>query len=269
MKKSHWIAIATLLLSLQAQLLGINAWSEGVTPVFVAGLIGNLAAFIIALASQKPRGEGLGIVQGIRKRMSDDQNRTPLIAFAIGLSALVAGGCAMKGAVKPVPTTTEVQRVRQLAVRVSDHTKDGLAIAQSVGGFINELPIDVKAKDDYSCAVIRVTGTSAPRPQLLQTCGPATPQGPGPLHKALESLKNVSTEPGLKATVDEILRNVRPLITKLEASQQSALRAFGLSLRTVFALLEGLLQGSVEQLEAASRWFDTLALLVERSDRRN
>jgi len=176
-----------------------------------------------------------------------------LISLLVAVLLLfVAAACAMKSTVKPVPTVSEVQRVRELAVRASDRTKDGLVIAQSVGGFVDELPIDVKAKDEYSCAVIRVTGTSAPRPQLLQTCGPTTPQGPGPLHKALETLKNVSTEPGLKATVDEILKHVRPLIQKLESSQQSALRAFGLSLRTVFALLEGMLQGGVNELGEAT-----------------
>lgn len=56
--------------------------------------------------------------------------------------------------------------------------------------------------------------------------------------KALDSLERVTTNPSLKATIQEVITALAPLIQTLEASQKDALRAFGFSLRIALELLQ-------------------------------
>ena len=158
--------------------------------------------------------------------------------WAITLLALVlfAPACAT---VKTNPTPDDQAAVRAKAQDASAGIRTGLGIADQTGAFLATLPLSTAVKDDYDCAIVKVTGTRTPRPALLKVCGPSTPQGPGPLDAILEKLKAVTTNPSLTATLTETRAIVEPLVKKLEASDQPALRAFGVSLRVAFVLVLG------------------------------
>lgn len=143
-------------------------------------------------------------------------------------------GCAT---IRTNPTDADQAQVNAAVQNATASIVTGLGIADEAGKFLNTLPISASAKNSYDCAIVRVTGTSTPRPQLLTVCGPSTPQGPGPLHAALETLKRVTSKASLNATLTEVKGRIEPLIVQLEGSDQPALRAFGLSLRIAFALV--------------------------------
>lgn len=158
----------------------------------------------------------------------------------LSLTLVAPLGCAT---VQRNPSDTAIGEVRAIAQDVSAGVRTGLGIANQTGAFIAELPVSTAVKNDYDCAVVRVTGTTVPRPNLLTVCGPNTPQGPGPLNAALDKLKAVTSRPNLVATVNEIKLVIEPLIVKLETSEAPALRAFAASLRIAFVLV---LSGGVQ-----------------------
>jgi len=153
-----------------------------------------------------------------------------IVVFTVAMLS----GCAT---FKSNPTDADQAAVNQAVQNASDGIVTGLGIADEAGKFLNTLPLPVATKNAYDCAIVKVTGTSAPRPELLTVCGPDTPQGPGPLNAALETLKRVTSKASLNTTLTEVKARIEPLVVKLEQSTEPALRAFGLSLRVAFAFV--------------------------------
>lgn len=153
--------------------------------------------------------------------------------------SLAVSGCAARGAVRPIPTSDEVQAVRVLAVRVADATTAGLTILRDTGRLLDSLPLSVEAKDRYDCSILAVTGTTGtPSATVTRVCGPVVKTAANaPLPMALAHLRTVSSCPSLRATMTSIQGWTTPLIQQLIGSDNAALRTAGLSLNAVFGLL--------------------------------
>lgn len=159
--------------------------------------------------------------------------RRLLVVLAIASSA-----CAAKATVNPTPGTESVQSARVLAVRFADATTAGLKIANETGDFLDKMPLPTNVKDDYDCAIMKVTGvTSAPSATVTKVCGAVPLVADAPLPKALTELKAVASCPSLATTVSRLTAAVNPLIAKLDSSDQPALKVAGISLRATFAVL--------------------------------
>lgn len=157
----------------------------------------------------------------------------PVLAFML-LTLGLSVGCAT---VQTNPTAESQAKVREQAGNIYVAAEAGLKIVDTAGTFLNSLPVSNDVKNDIDCSIVRVTGTTEPRPALLKICGPSTPQGPGPLDEALVELKTVTTTASLKTTVGKITAAVNPLLTKLEASDQMVLKALGASLRATLSVV--------------------------------
>ncbi len=160
-------------------------------------------------------------------------------AIFLALALALATSCAT---VQSKPTTDSAAMTRQEAGKVYVAVEAGSKIINGAGKFVDSLPTNA-GKNDLDCGIVKVMGTSKPRPELLKICGPDTPQGPGPMIKALEELKTVTSMPSLKATTARVIEVVEPLLKKLEASTDAAMKALGMSLRAtldvVFAFASG------------------------------
>lgn len=157
--------------------------------------------------------------------------RKSLVVFAL----VFAAGCAT---VQPNPSAVQLNSARVLAVRIADATTAGLTIANETGNLVDKMPLTTAIKDDVDCAISKVTGvTTAPSETLTKVCGAVPLVADAPLPKALTELKAVTTCPSLATTVTRLSSAINPLIAKLEASDQAALKVAGISLRATFAVL--------------------------------
>jgi hypothetical protein len=170
--------------------------------------------------------------------------RTSHYAALVAAFVLSTAGVSCKGTVVTDPTTDQVQAVRVKAVQAAAATEQGLKIIEEVDDLVNSLPVPTATKDTIGCSVIKVTGTSqAPSETVTKTCQPIVgdlPQGPGPLHKALGELKAVTAEPALRNTARAIMDAVRPLLEKLDQSDNQALKFAAMSIRTSLGYLSTL-----------------------------
>lgn len=130
--------------------------------------------------------------------------------------AVLASGCATgQGLVSSQPTPEQVQAVRQTAVRAADSVTLALKVLDETGRLLNELPIATATKDRYDCAILAVTGTAQPAsPTVLRVCGAVPLADVAPLPMALESLRDVSTCPGLRSTLASLYGWLTPPRTR-------------------------------------------------------
>lgn len=159
-----------------------------------------------------------------------------LTVLAIGLA--VTGCAAVGGTVATTPTAAQTQAVRLAAVRAADVVTTSLGILDETGKLLGQLPLSVAVKDRYDCAILAAVGISQPAsPVVVRTCGAVPLMTAAPLPVALGALKDVSTCPGLRASLSAVYAYVTPLIQMLETSDQSGLRMAGASLRVAIGLL--------------------------------
>lgn len=153
--------------------------------------------------------------------------------------ALAVTGCATGQAViSNEPSPEQVQAIRQTAVRAADTVTVALGILDETGRLLDELPIPDSAKDRYDCAILAATGTTEPASvSVTRVCGAVPLASVAPLGLALDSLRGVSTCPGLRSTLSAVYGWISPLIMQLEVAENAALKMAGASLRVTLALL--------------------------------
>lgn len=168
--------------------------------------------------------------------------RFSLHAAFIAILALGSSAVSCRGAVATDPTADQVQQVRAKVVAASAATESGTRIIENVDDFVHTLPIGTPEKDTIGCHVLNITGsTEAPSETVTKACAAvgvtSLPQGPGPLHKALEEMKTVGSEPALRNTARAVLDLVRPLLEKMDASTNQAVKFAAMTIRTSLGYL--------------------------------
>lgn len=160
-----------------------------------------------------------------------------LTALAIGL---LLPGCSLKGAVAPVPTTDQVQAVRLAAVGGSTALRTGLQVAGRVGQALPSLGVPVAFRDEYNCAMLKVTGVDNPTPLETKLCGQLPAVAASPAEKALELLRTAGTCPSLRSSLLAAERDViAPLLAVMEKSTNDGIRIGAVSLRVSLSMLAG------------------------------
>lgn len=168
------------------------------------------------------------------------------LVLAIALGGLTLSGCAAgRALVSPQPDPTGVQSVRVLAMRAVEAASVSTAIADQTGNLLNTLPLSTAAKNTYDCALLRVYGTSLPAPaSVVQACGGPIPIATeAPFGNALQALGAVTTCPGLRASAEQLLTIIEPLIARLEQSGNNVLQFAAANLRAAFAIVRSLSTG--------------------------
>lgn len=154
------------------------------------------------------------------------------------------GGKVPPALVSANPQAADVQQVRAFAVRVADATTAGLDIANQTGVLINALPLASEIKDGYDCPLLKVIGTnSAPSATVTKICGSVPTKATAPLAVALQKLAAVTTCPGLRTTVVEILGAIDPLIARLANGGNAALGFAATALQATFRYTRSVLSG--------------------------
>lgn len=239
-------------------LAGVIGWliSKGIaTPEQVEILIAGLSGAIVLAATlvwvkYRDRVRFLTALRQPTGATEDDVQRAidrgrgvkptdlTMLALVVGLGLASAGCATGRGLVATAPTPEQTQAVRRDAIRATVSVTAALGILDETGRLVDQLPLSVAAKDRYDCAILAVTGSPTPVSVTVQrVCGAVPLQDVAPLTLALESLREVSTCPSLRATLSSVYGWTAPLITQLSGAEHPALQMAGASLRIALSLL--------------------------------
>lgn len=58
MTRTHWLIFAGFMTALGTQIVSLESWEHAITPMFVGGVIGQLALFIVAMFKDSPTNGG-------------------------------------------------------------------------------------------------------------------------------------------------------------------------------------------------------------------
>jgi Flp pilus assembly protein protease CpaA len=57
MKVSHWVIAGGFLTAISVQIASLQSWDQATTPLFVAGVIGQIGTFLAAMFKDSPTTE--------------------------------------------------------------------------------------------------------------------------------------------------------------------------------------------------------------------
>ena len=135
--------------------------------------------------------------------------RLTRLAAVTTAALLLTWSCAT---LQPTPDPNSQAAIREAAAGIVQNVRIAIAITRSVGTFVDTLPIADATKDEFDDLILSATGTTA---------------APGPLYAVIDALQGVTGAASLRTTAAVATETLAPLIAKLKADDNQALRIFG------------------------------------------
>jgi hypothetical protein len=187
-----------------------STWSEVLSPAGTGDILRTLGGVLLALFG------AIGVRFDVEDRNAvSAATLKSLPPAAVLLVAMLVSSCGVHGApITPHPTPDQIAQARADAIRIAQATGSGADIAKFA----------LQTADQLEKAGV------LPAVQLAAIATAAQQFAKG-ADVALVALRDVSKDPSLLKTASVLTATLSPLITVLEASSNTVLKAIGASLR--------------------------------------
>lgn len=168
-------------------------------------------------------------------------------ATAVAMAVMLASCGGSIPTTLPAPTPEQVQSVRSLTKKGVAEADLVLTYVRKAGPILDQLPgVDVSVKNTYDCGLAKIFGSSTPAsPAVVAKCGPIPLHDVAPWTKGVNTLREVTTCPGVPTATAAIVQLLDPLIASLATTGGEGVQFIALSLQTSLKILRSISAGEL------------------------